>query len=53
MNTLLAALKAGNVPGVHLGVNGSNIGAIAFYRKLGFAELEKKQWGLVLGRAIH
>ena len=32
----LAALRAGGVPSVHLGVGERNAGAIAFYERLGF-----------------
>lgn len=35
--TLLEAMKQGGASGVHWGVNPLNTGAVAFYRKLGFA----------------
>lgn len=35
----LAMARAGGSPGVHLGVNPANRGAMAFYRAVGFAEL--------------
>lgn len=41
MNTLLAALKSAGSPGVHLGVGGRNTNAQAFYRHLGFQELQR------------
>ena len=37
--TLETALAAAQVPGVHLGVDPANTGALAFYRRLGFTEL--------------
>ena len=40
MERLWAALRAAGVPGVHLGVGTLNPGALAFYRHLGFTELE-------------
>ncbi|WP_348786981.1 GNAT family N-acetyltransferase [Leifsonia sp. NPDC080035] len=36
---LLAALRSAGVPGVQLGVGERNVGARAFYRRLGFAPL--------------
>jgi ribosomal protein S18 acetylase RimI-like enzyme len=52
IETLLAALRARNVPGVYLGVDATNIGAIAFYRKIGFAVLREEDWGLILGQRL-
>jgi GNAT superfamily N-acetyltransferase len=52
METLCAALVKKNIPGVHLGVGGTNTGAIAFYKKLGFSVLEEEDWGLVLGKVL-
>ncbi|WP_293912953.1 GNAT family N-acetyltransferase [Deinococcus sp.] len=40
METLWAALRSVGVPGVHLGVGTLNPSALAFYRHLGFIELE-------------
>ena len=40
MHTLWAKLRALEVPGVHLGVNKRNTGGVAFYKKLGFEQLE-------------
>lgn len=40
MERLWAALRGAGVPGVHLGVGTLNAGALAFYRHLGFTELE-------------
>jgi ribosomal protein S18 acetylase RimI-like enzyme len=39
METFLDALRERGVPGVHLGVNPANTGALAFYARLGFTEL--------------
>ncbi|WP_420594691.1 GNAT family N-acetyltransferase [Deinococcus sp.] len=49
MERLWAALREAGVPGVHLGVGAANTRAYAFYRHLGFTELEKvdgKFWTL-------
>jgi ribosomal protein S18 acetylase RimI-like enzyme len=40
MTTLLDALRAAGSPGVHLGVSVGNERATAFYRHLGFRELD-------------
>jgi ribosomal protein S18 acetylase RimI-like enzyme len=50
--SFLKLLKAGNVPGVHLGVDGANTGAVSFYKREGFSTLEEKPWGFVMGRQI-
>jgi ribosomal protein S18 acetylase RimI-like enzyme len=50
MNTLCTELARQGVPGVHLGVGAKNTGAIAFYRKMGFATLREDTGGLVLGK---
>lgn len=47
--TLVAALRARGVPGLHLGVSAENTGAIAFYRRVGFVEVAAHPWGLTLG----
>ncbi|TFD88640.1 GNAT family N-acetyltransferase [Cryobacterium lactosi] len=39
LRTLLAALRERDVPGVHLGVDINNLGARAFYSRLGFRPL--------------
>jgi len=39
MRTLLASLRAAGAPGVQLGVGADNLGARAFYRRLGFTPL--------------
>lgn len=40
IETLMSALRAAGSPGVHLGVSTRNHSAIAFYRRLGFTELD-------------
>jgi len=40
MHTLWAKLRQLEVPGVHLGVSKTNVGGVAFYRRLGFELLE-------------
>jgi ribosomal protein S18 acetylase RimI-like enzyme len=52
MEHLLAALRTRGSPGVHLGVGQVNERAIGFYRKLGFAELARRQDVLYLGRRL-
>lgn len=52
VETLITALRARGCKGLHLGVSGTNTGAIAFYRKLGFVELEQKEWGLFMGKIL-
>lgn len=38
-------LRSRGVPGVHLGVDARNTGAIAFYQRLGFRSHESFDWG--------
>jgi len=52
MNALFAELENQKVPGLHLGVGGTNTGAIAFYRKMGFSVLMEHEWGFSLGKMI-
>jgi GNAT superfamily N-acetyltransferase len=52
MDTLCAELVRRGVPGVHLGVNAKNSGAMAFYRKMGFSMLQEEPWGPILGKAL-
>lgn len=40
INTLLASLKSHGVKGVHLEMHRSNVGALAFYTKLGFQPVD-------------
>jgi GNAT superfamily N-acetyltransferase len=48
MESLWAALRENAVPGVHLGVSRLNAGAIAFYRRLGFSQIEEDNDGYTL-----
>ncbi|WP_448630882.1 GNAT family N-acetyltransferase [Cellulomonas soli] len=45
---LSAELRDRGVPGLHLGVDGRNTGAVAFYERLGFRRAEEQEWGLTL-----
>ena len=45
----VAQCRAEGVRGIHLGVSATNVGAIAFYRKLGFEPLTEEPWGFFLG----
>lgn len=38
--------------GFHLGVSGTNTGAIAFYRRYGMTEIAVEKWGLVFGKLL-
>jgi ribosomal protein S18 acetylase RimI-like enzyme len=49
MKTFLERLRSVGVPGVHLGVGASNVGAIAFYERIGFERLESNEFALVMG----
>jgi ribosomal protein S18 acetylase RimI-like enzyme len=49
MQTLFAALRQKNSPGVHLGVGNRNLNGIAFYQHIGFRLLETHSWGMVFG----
>ncbi len=48
IETLAAALRERGVPGVHLGVDSRNEGAIAFYGRVGFVEARRHEWGHTL-----
>jgi ribosomal protein S18 acetylase RimI-like enzyme len=52
MNTLFAALEQRGCQGVHLGVSKVNTGAIAFYHKMGFTQLDENDYGLTLGKKL-
>jgi GNAT superfamily N-acetyltransferase len=52
MNTFLERLRSVGVPGVHLGVGISNLGAIAFYERLGFARLDENEYALTMGMKL-
>ena len=43
MQTLVAALREKNVPGLHLGMDPANNSARAFYDRLGFRELSSSK----------
>ncbi len=49
LEELFERLRKKNVSGVHLGVDSKNENAIGFYKKIGFFELEKAEWGYILG----
>jgi ribosomal protein S18 acetylase RimI-like enzyme len=53
METLFEKLKEINCPGIQLGVDGTNLNAIGFYKKIGFSVLEEKNWGLNMGKKLH
>jgi ribosomal protein S18 acetylase RimI-like enzyme len=52
MELFLSELKKRACPGVHLGVIGTNTGAIAFYKKMEFSVLEDTRWGMVMGKIL-
>jgi len=52
MDTLFNELAQKGVPGLFLGVGASNLGAINFYRKMGFAVLQEHAWGFIMGKKI-
>lgn len=45
-------LRARGVPGLFLGVDAQNVGAVAFYRHLGMAVLEEEPGTLVMGLSL-
>ncbi|MFC1433437.1 GNAT family N-acetyltransferase [Streptacidiphilus sp. N1-3] len=47
----LAALRALGVRRVHLGMSSANTGARAFYDRLGFHELSRSEFGVLMGRS--
>lgn len=49
MEELLAALKLGGSPGVHLTLSADNQGAFEFYRRLNFQELNKDLSSITMG----
>ncbi|MDR2094481.1 MAG: GNAT family N-acetyltransferase [Treponema sp.] len=52
MESLWSALSERKVPGLHLGVNRTNTGALAFYKKMGFSSLAEDEGGFTLGKAL-
>lgn len=52
MQTLFAELRRRGVPGVHLGVNARNTGAIAFYERLGMQRRESTEYSIVFGMPL-
>jgi len=52
MTRLLAALAEAGASGVHLGVAAANRRAIGFYRRLGFAEVERSPGGLMMAMPL-
>lgn len=52
IGTLVDALRARGVPGLHLSVSEQNTGGIAFYDRVGFTTLERQTWGRTLGRDL-
>ncbi|WP_137939458.1 GNAT family N-acetyltransferase [Chitinivorax sp. B] len=52
LQVFLAALRDAGVRGVHLGVNGQNQRALAFYQRTGWHPLATHSWGLVLGMEL-
>lgn len=49
MRHLAGAALAAGVPGIHLGMSHDNLGALAFYQRLGFVELPSDSDALMLG----
>jgi len=49
MEGFLNRLRGLGVPGVHLGVGGRNVGAVAFYERMGFVRLQTFPWGYEYG----
>lgn len=52
IETLIAALRADGVTGVHLVASGANTGALAFYERLGFARLASPPDSPAFGMAL-
>ncbi len=52
MVAFLDRLRAAGVPGVHLGVGKRNVGAVAFYERLGFERLAEYQLAFVYGMRL-
>jgi GNAT superfamily N-acetyltransferase len=52
LNTLFAQLQQRGCPGLHLGVSKENPGAMAFYQKMGFTQLDENKYGFTLGKKV-
>lgn len=52
LDVLFAAFARAAVPGVHLGVGAGNHRAIAFYRRMGFEELDRSPGSIVMARPL-
>lgn len=50
IDALVEALTAAGVPGVHLAASSSNLGAVAFYPRVGFDALPSDEGSRVFGR---
>jgi ribosomal protein S18 acetylase RimI-like enzyme len=50
IDNLFNELVKKKVSGLHLGVGSANIGAISFYKKLGFSVLKEHEWGFTMGK---
>jgi ribosomal protein S18 acetylase RimI-like enzyme len=50
MDALFTELERQKVPGLSLGVDASNTGAVTFYRKMGFSVLKEQEWGFIMGK---
>jgi ribosomal protein S18 acetylase RimI-like enzyme len=49
MNTFISAVQRKGATGIHLGVDGNNLNAIGFYKRMGFGVLEQQKWGSIFG----
>ncbi len=49
MEVFLNRLRELGIPGVHLGVGRRNVGAVAFYERMGFVRLLEFPWGYEYG----
>src|SRR5690606_16137228 len=52
LSRLVTELAQQEVPGVHLEVDAANTGAVAFYRRTGFAPLAERPGSLVMARPL-
>ncbi len=52
LTTFFDALRAKNVPGVHLGVSKSNPNAVGFYKTIGFTQLAEYPTAIVFGMRL-